>query len=75
MKCPECIKENKKSNVHIGYGTRTLMCVDRYYDENGLYHIHDLNDHSQNYYCSNGHNWFENTIRECPSCDFNKVRK
>lgn len=56
MKCPHCVKEGKKSKVHVSNVTMsTLMCRHRYYDEDGKLHIDDPNTYKTACNCSNGH--------------------
>ena len=57
MKCPECVKEGKKSKVFIGTSTRTLMYWQPHYDEDGVLHSNDPNKTTTDYSCSNGHKW------------------
>ena len=75
MQCPECVKEGKASRVYMGVGARTLMCEERYYDEDGLFHSHNPNGHTQAYYCTQNHNWATTNYDQCPSCNFNKGRE
>ena len=60
-KCPECQKENKKSKVYPTYTTTTpLYCPPGYYDEDGEWsELEDGNTITQNYRCSNGHEFSE----------------
>ena len=73
MKCPFCIKENKKSFLQNLSGFTTLMCDDSFYDEDGKYHYHDPNKRSNKYSCSNGHQFVLGEYKEC-WCGFNKER-
>jgi hypothetical protein len=59
LKCPECIKEGKKSKVYIGCTTSTLIAPVQYYDEDGNYHSSNPNTMTTQYSCSNGHHWSE----------------
>lgn len=62
MKCPECIKEGKKSIVTEGASSMTLVQAMTVWDENGnLMPTHDPNTTTTQYSCSNGHNWSEKT--------------
>jgi len=65
MKCPQCIKEGKKSTVYPGVSTTTLMYFPPFYDEDGKYHHHDGNTITTSYGCSNGHKWTESTSGSC----------
>ena len=68
MKCPECVKESKRSRVNIGTSSTTCMGVQWYYDEEGRYHYHDPNTITTSYSCSEGHRWTERSKRECETC-------
>lgn len=72
MKCPVCEKSGQKSKVFPHGGTSTLMYYQPYYDEDGIYHHHDMNNHTQYYSCSNGHRWMVYSKKQCPAegCDF-----
>jgi hypothetical protein len=70
MKCPECVKEGRKSTVYPGSGMTTAMACSPYYDEEGVYHFHDRNYTTQNYSCSNGHRWDERSRSKCINCDW-----
>ena len=65
MKCPECVKAGKKSQVFPLGGTRTLMNCAPYYDEDGEYHHHDANTTTNAYRCSKGHQWRESSMGSC----------
>lgn len=73
MKCPECVKEGKKSKVYdsMMFNSTCLHCPP-FYDEDGEYHNHDLNIHSKGYSCSNGHQWSVALENKCPNpkCDW-----
>lgn len=76
MKCPECVKEGKKSRVTPSGGPVTAMYCAPYYDEDGAYHHHDRNLSTTNYSCSNGHQWQEtNPFPKCVSCDWPNVKE
>jgi len=68
MKCPQCIKEGKRSKVYVGLSVTTTAGTESYYDEDGNFHFHDPNVTTTQYNCSNGHKWEENSRNECPSC-------
>lgn len=65
MICPECQKENNKSFVYPKGRVSTAMYCQPYYDENGVYHFHDLNRHTFQYSCSNGHLWAKVSKNKC----------
>jgi len=72
VKCPECVKNGLRSKVWPGAGTVTLMGWRTYYDEEGLFHVHDPNKYVMKYSCSNGHKWKESTLKPCINCDYGK---
>lgn len=54
--CAFCASEGKKSRLHIGGGTRTLMGGGNpFYDEDGRMHVHEPNYSTYEFRCSNGH--------------------
>jgi hypothetical protein len=65
MKCPECVKEGKRSNVYEDYTTCTAMGFINYYDEDGKHHSHDPNITTLRFYCSNKHSWSKQSSRSC----------
>lgn len=65
MKCPECQKEGKKSTVCVRFGETTLMYCSPFYDEEGNYHYHDINDTTTFYECSRKHAWSEISTGSC----------
>lgn len=69
MKCPQCVKQGKKSKVYIGMSSRTAAYCPPFYDEDGVYHLHDSNITHTDYRCSNRHGWTEREERTpCPTC-------
>lgn len=72
MICSKCKDLGLKSRVTSGFGFSTAMYCAPYYDEEGVYHNHDANNHSWNYSCSNGHNFAISGHNKCCSCDFGK---
>lgn len=65
MFCPECKKEDRKSRVTPGFSSSTMMYCPPFYDEDGRYHVHDVNQSSTEYSCSNGHRWTEVSRPSC----------
>lgn len=57
MRCPECEAEGTYSVVYDGPRWVTAMCVERYWDEDGRYHLHNPNTVAVSYECSQGHRW------------------
>lgn len=74
MKCPRCVGEGKRSQVYAGGGFSTLVACQPFYDEDGIYHSHDLNTQTWNYSCSNGHRWTVSGTSKCPNCNFGGER-
>jgi hypothetical protein len=65
MKCPECVKEGKRSQVMPSGSSSTLMYCQPFYDEDGNYHNHDCNVTTTLYRCTEGHEWTEDTTGSC----------
>ncbi len=65
MKCPTCVKEGKRSKVHIGHSTTTLLNVHWFYDEDGEEHCHDPNTSLTGYSCTRGHQWQVQDKNDC----------
>lgn len=56
MKCPECEKEGKVSKLYVDGIFKTCAGGSQYYyDEDGNYHIHDINRATQRSHCTLGH--------------------
>ncbi len=68
MICEQCQQDGKTSTIQVGISGSTLVWCPPFYDEQGIYHIHDSNTITTQYKCSNGHNWAESTHKECPTC-------
>ena len=71
MICPKCKELGKTSTIQILDGFVTSAMSTSYYDEVGRYHYHDVNNHVQNYLCSNGHSISVSFKTKCNSCDYN----
>ena len=65
MKCPQCVKEGKRSKVYPHGGSVTAMYCPPFYDEDGKYHNHDSNTRTQSFSCSEGHRWIERGQGSC----------
>ena len=66
MICTECRNENVKSRVYITdsfYDLQTSQ--DRFFDEDGKWHCHDVNPTTIQYQCTNGHEWTEVKYASC----------
>ena len=61
MRCPECEKEGQESTVREeGYGfTTTAAGGGRWWDAQGVEHVHYANTSTTAYRCSRGHSWVE----------------
>lgn len=57
MKCPECIKEGKKSTVTVGAQWINATYHPVMYDEDGKLMDTGHAGSTQHYSCSNGHKW------------------
>jgi len=76
MICKQCAAKGLKSKVYQGMTVSTAMyCSPYYYDEEGDYHNHDYNRTTQQYACSNGHEWAEKKPKLCPNCDWTSETK
>ena len=63
--CKFCAAEGKKSKITVKGKVTQLMCINRFYDEDGKYHVHDPNLIWTSYYCSAGHEWEEKGYSIC----------
>ena len=70
MKCLECQREGVRSKVFVGVMTSTLMHCPGFYDEEGVYHIHDMNEITTSYTCARGLCWAGAGDKSCPNCDW-----
>lgn len=70
MKCPSCALSQQRSKVYSRGVISTLWGYTPYYDENGVYHIHDGNTVRWEYQCSNSHRWVLIGHNECPANDY-----
>jgi hypothetical protein len=79
MKCPECVAQGLRSAVWIKdeeYGTlnesgeREVLISKKYWDEDGIWHCHDINPFIKIYECDNGHIWDISHYAKCmvPNC-------
>lgn len=68
MKCPQCSKDGLKSIVYVRYNISTALNWNAFYDEEGKYHVHNPNIHTQYYGCSRDHIWSEESQGKCPTC-------
>lgn len=70
MECPRC----KSSTVrHLGT-LETCMNVDVHWKD-GIKHIHNPNQRTARYACSNGHLFEYVGYKKCPACDYNAEKK
>lgn len=77
MKCEKCVAAGLKSTVYAPRGGfTTCMGWSAFYDEDGVYHRHDPNAHSETWQCSNGHRWNRTYYDLCsaPQCGWNEGR-
>lgn len=60
MRCPQCIKEDKKSIVTQGWSISTTVHYPTRYDEEGRLMPTGVNSNTKTQYlCSKGHCWEE----------------
>jgi hypothetical protein len=72
MICPKCKELSLKSSISVGASYTTAMYCPPYYDEQGVFHSHDMNTNTTHYSCSNGHHFYISNIGRCLGCDFGK---
>jgi len=77
MKCPECEKLSLKSELHFANACFNLPCggPHMYYDEEGVYHVHDNDKRSTQWWCSNKHQGVLRHESKCPNCDFGRKQE
>lgn len=63
--CEQCKTYGQKSTVRNEGGSCTSMGIDRFYDEEGAYHVHDPNVMRMSYRCSRGHHWEQRVEAAC----------
>lgn len=68
MKCKYCVALGKRSRLTVRESFRTAAGWSPYFDEDGVYHRHDMNMVTTTYTCSNGHSVHETVKPACPSC-------
>jgi hypothetical protein len=66
VKCDQCVAEGVTSRLYSKGSTATCMGFEAYYDEDGQYHRHDPNRHSDYFECSNGHKFSRTYKMPCP---------
>jgi len=73
MKCPECVDTGQRSILSVrGSSTTLLGGGEPYWDEDGVWHMHDWNKHTSSYMCSNGHHILVIRRHSCPAGDFDE---
>lgn len=74
MICEKCKEEGLTSKVYTESMAHYCMAWEPYYDEQGVFHSHDVNHNGSLYRCSRGHVFHVNNIPTCPAknCDWNK---
>jgi hypothetical protein len=66
MICNTCRNENTRSKVYVMDSIYDLkQSQDRFFDEDGTWHVHDVNPTTTYYKCSNGHEWSEMKYAIC----------
>ena len=66
MICNACRTDNQRSKVYITEIFYDLQqAQDRFFDEDGKWHCHDINPTTTKYQCSNRHEWTEVKYATC----------
>jgi hypothetical protein len=69
--CDTCLADHAAHSVQVaGTTTITPIASQKSYDETGALHVHTGEHSIYRYRCSNGHEWAERFIYQCPSCDW-----
>lgn len=63
MICPQCEAAGERSRVYPGGIEVTILHVQEYWDEDGVFVSDNPNTRTQSFACSNGHNWRSATVR------------
>lgn len=77
MKCPHCVREEKKSTLSVQKASPIEGRVSRYWDEEGNLHVHDDTVYRDVFQCSSGHTWMTEQKSRCPcqiGCPWNETR-
>jgi len=75
MKCPACVEAGLTSRLDEHHGPRRMGIVERFFDEAGRRHVHDMTVYTIVMSCTNGHA-FKNSFRSrcvCRSCAWNET--
>jgi hypothetical protein len=63
------MQEGRKSRVSVSGSSTTSGGSPRpYWDEEGVYHIHENNATTTSFFCTNGHAWNAKSFPPCPGC-------
>jgi hypothetical protein len=66
MICPTCKAEGMKSRVFLAvFRYEDKIPQERYWDEDGKWHLHEFNPTTKGYECTNGHTWEETHTPLC----------
>ena len=63
--CKTCHEDDKKSTVFEVASQTTLVGYFPFHDETGRRHLHDSNDITTRYRCSEGHGWIDIHKKPC----------
>lgn len=74
MICRECRKKKKKSRI---YFTQEVIPgkTEKYFDEYGKLHYHNLSISIFRFECTNGHKWEKRVRNKCPVCGYKFFEK
>lgn len=67
MRCPECMKLDLRSRIDEHRPRPEPAKVERFFDENGVKHIHDHAVYAAVYTCSNRHSFRTKSMSRCPA--------
>lgn len=60
MICQDCRNSGLRSRVYIQDSFYDLqVSQDRFFDEDGRWHVHDENETKTTYKCTRGHSWYD----------------
>jgi hypothetical protein len=66
MICNECKQNNLRSRVYILDSFYDLQeAQDRFFDEDGKWHVHDTNSITTKYRCTKNHEWSQVKYATC----------
>lgn len=75
MKCPACVEAGLKSRFSEHAAPKKEGVLDRFFDEDGARHVHDLTIYTFVYACTHGHAYQQQFRSRCPcaGCAWNET--